>query len=271
MQTHYLGRRVLEAYLYRPYEYFLSQNSSDLSKVVLGEVGQLVGELFIPALTAFGRICTAIAIILMLIVIDLQVAIVMALVMGFFYVSIYKAMKNTIDKVGASKVAANQKRFRLINEASGGIKEVKLMNKEAVYLEDFSGPSRELAKGEAANAVIGDIPKYVLETIAFGGMLSVVIYLIATEGQSKAISLAALYAFAGYKLMPALQQVFLAATTIRFNVPVLSLIEKSLSGAKPTCLKKGRKAKAPLKLVKELRLENLSFRYIGATSDTLRV
>lgn len=271
MQVHHLGERVLRSYLYRPYEYFLTQNSSDLTKTVLGEVGQLINGLYVPSLRAFGRACTAVVIIGMLVFLNPEVALVMALVMGAFYFLIYKGLKKTIHNLGESRVAANQKRFRIVNEASGGIKELKLMNKEEVYLKDFSKPSKSFARTQAKNAVIGDLPKYLLEIVAFGGMLSIVIYLIATQGQGKAISMAALYAFAGYKLLPALQQIFIAVTKIRFTLPVLGLVESSLN-SRPDMASKdsATDVQSVLKLNNELLLKDVSFRYFGASFDALK-
>jgi ATP-binding cassette subfamily C protein len=49
MQNHYLDERVLKSYLYRPYEFFLTQNSPDLTKTVLEEVNQLAGGMVLKS------------------------------------------------------------------------------------------------------------------------------------------------------------------------------------------------------------------------------
>jgi hypothetical protein len=54
-------------------------------------------------------------------------------------------------------------------------------------------------------SVISQLPRFALEAIAFGGMLLVVLYLMAQRSSfSSSLTIIALYAFAGYRLMPVL-------------------------------------------------------------------
>src|SRR5206468_2538398 len=83
--------------------------------------------------------------------------------------------------------------------------------------------TRALAYAEASNRITAALPRYVLETVAFGGILLVTLLLLAaTERATTAVvPVLALYAFAGYRLLPALQQVFASAVTIRFHHQVV--------------------------------------------------
>ena len=65
--------------------------------------------------------------------------------------------------------------------------------------------------------VISQVPLFALGATAFSGMLLVVLYLMAQSGSfASALPIIALYAFAGYRLMPALQQIYGAVTQLRF-------------------------------------------------------
>ena len=260
MQNYYLGRRILANYLHQPYEFFLSYNSSELSRTVLSEVSQVIGGVLTPMLRAFGRLFTVLLIVLMIFYVNPSVAMVMALVLGASYFTVYSIFKRRITTLGKDRNQNSALRFKLINEVSGGIKEVKLMNREQVYLADFDTPSISYAKALVHNSVLGEIPRYFLEIIAFGGMLIIVMYLISTEGQSKAISLTALYALAGYKLMPALQEIFSAVTKIKFSLPVLTLVEKSLE-KNGINVESSVKESEKLIFEKIIQLKGLSFKY----------
>ena len=45
------------------------------------------------------------------------------------------------------------------------------MNLERSYLARFEAPAFKQARGQAAYAVINDLPRHLLEVIAFGGMI----------------------------------------------------------------------------------------------------
>ena len=70
-------------------------------------------------------------------------------------------------------------------------------------------------------SIIGEMPRFALEAIIFGGMILVVIYLMSQSGACKRSSILALYAFVGYRLMPALQQIYNNAIRIKFTIPAL--------------------------------------------------
>ena len=42
MRQYSIGKRLLEGYLHQPYSWFLNRNSSEISKTILSEVGQVV-------------------------------------------------------------------------------------------------------------------------------------------------------------------------------------------------------------------------------------
>src|SRR5690606_1766439 len=88
------------------------------------------------------------------------------------------------------------------------------------------GPSRRFALHQANSQAIAHLPRYVLEAIGFGGILIVVLYFLAARGGlGQALPLIALYAFAGYRLLPAAQQIYQNLALLRFGRPALDLLQ----------------------------------------------
>jgi ABC-type multidrug transport system fused ATPase/permease subunit len=76
---------------------------------------------------------------------------------------------------------------------------------------------------------IAELPKYALETIIFGGILLIILYFIGIKKNiSGILPLISLYAFAGYRLMPAFQRIFSGFTSLRFHMPVIDTIYNDL-------------------------------------------
>ncbi len=268
MQSYYLSQRVLTNYLNQPYEFFLSRNSSDLIKNVISEVGQVVNGIFIPLLRATGRVFSAVFIITILILVNPLLALSVAGTLGVAYFAIYKALKNKITTTGKESTSANRLRTRVVSEASGGIKEVKLMNKELRYIEAFKDPSISYAKAQTHNAVIGDFSRSAIETIAFGGVILIVIYLITTFDKNQAITITSFYAFAGYKLMPSLQEVFNSVTKIRFHIHSIDVLCESLNMQNFHDVKSST-VYTPLDFNNMIELRNVNFKYESAHKDSI--
>jgi ATP-binding cassette subfamily C protein len=154
-----------------------------------------------------------------------------ALVLGAAYTGIYFIVKNRLDTYGEKRVAANTERYQFVSEAFGGIKQVKLRGKEDAFLEQYNTPSKWYSRYQARYRVIKKAPRYVLEAVAFGGIILIAVYLILVrENLQQVIPMLGLYAFAGYRLLPALQKGFSGIASARFNLAALEKLRQGLKG-----------------------------------------
>ena len=278
-RNHTLSRRLLRSYLHRPYEYFLTRNSSELGKNILEEVKEIVNEMLIPALKGASKGVVALFIVGFLIFIDPVVALLVAAVLGVAYGGIYMAVRNRLDVYGRKRVKTNSERYQIVSEAFGGVKEVKLLGKEQAFLEQYEEPSKWYSRFQARYRVIRLVPRYMLEVVAFGGIILIAVYLLAVQDSvQQVIPMLGLYAFAGYRLMPALQKAFNGMASARFNIAALEAIHE---GLQETAVPNGygnRNGKQPaddteediLRLQNSLILDHVSFRYPGAKEAAIK-
>jgi ATP-binding cassette subfamily C protein len=275
-RNHSLSRRLLRSYLYRPYEYFLTRNSAELGKNILEEVKEVTNSMLMPVLQGGAKAVVALLIVGFLFFVDPFVAGMATLILGLAYAGIYYAVRDRLDRTGAARVEANTKRYQFVSEAFGGIKEVKLRGKEDTFLEQYEDPSRRYASVQARYRVIKRAPRYILEAVAFGGIILIAVYLIAVqENIRQVIPMLGLYAFAGYRLMPALQQAFKGIASARFNIAALENIHEDLQRRTEAPLHvstNGRPdaTEASLTLDDCLELEKVSFTYPGADEPAIR-
>ena len=148
------------------------------------------------------------------------------------------------------------------------------MNREPYFLDLYSKESFKQARLRSWNAVIGQVPRFALEAVAFGGIIVFVLVLLLTrEDARQVIPLASLFAFAGYRMMPALQEIFTSLTKMQFNRAVLDRIHKDfVTKDKDTLLDTFKKQKIPeaLPFTSEIRLENVSYNYPGAEHAVIK-
>lgn len=99
--NHTLSYRLLKSYLYRPYEYFLTRNSSELEKSILEEMKGVVNGMLIPGLQRMVKGIVVLFTIGYFLLVEPAVVAVSATVFGLAYTSIYFAVK--IDSMFTGK------------------------------------------------------------------------------------------------------------------------------------------------------------------------
>ncbi len=273
MRSHFISRRLLSRYLYQPYKFFLNQNTSILGKNILSESQVVAKGVIMPLLEIFSRGIVAIFIFIMLIIVEPLLALSLIFVLGGAYVFTYRLTKQRLVIKGEKRYQTNTERFKAINEAFGDVKQVKLMGYENFFIKSYSKPSIENAKHTATAQIIGQIPKYIIEIIAFSGIIVVVLYLLAIDRSfEKFLPLMGLYAFSVYRLLPALQAIFAEIAAIRFNTKGLNaLYEDMYSFGDRVDIGVPDKTKMNLlPFKKELELKNITFSYSESNKPVIR-
>jgi ATP-binding cassette subfamily C protein len=274
-RNHSLSRRLLHSYLHRPYEFFLTRNSAELGKNILEEVKEVVKGMLVPGLRGMAKSIVALFIIGFLVYVDPVVAVMVAFVLGAAYTVIYFVVKDRLDAYGEKRVETNTERYQSVSESFGGIKEVKLRGKENAFLEQYTDPSKWYSRYQARYKVIRKAPRYILEAVAFGGIILIAVYLIAVqETIRQVIPILGLYAFAGYRLMPALQQAFTGIASAQFNHAALKKLHEGLKGQTTVSSVRSNGAKeeveVPLTLDNRLVIEDVHFTYPDAKEPAIK-
>ncbi len=234
MRGYTLSRRLLIRYLSQPYTFFLGRNTAHLGTSLLTEVQQVVSSVIVPGMKLISKAIITVFIVGLLFIVDPVLALTITLLLGAVYGTLIVVSRRKLRKIGKVRLTANRRRFKVAGEALGGIKDLKLLGREQPFIDQFSTAARRYASTQATSRIISDLPRYALETIAFGGIVLIVIYLLARgQGMDQVVPLVGLYAFAAYRLMPALQQVFDGISTIRFNTAALDLLHEELKGSDP--------------------------------------
>ena len=259
MREYTIGKRLVEGYLHQPYSWFLNRHSADLGKNILSEVGAVISGGIMPMMELITKGAIALLLTILLLIIDPILSLIVALVLGSAYTLVYKSVSGFLDYIGKERLVANQDRFSAVSEAFGAVKEVKVGGLENVYLNRFSVPAQIFARNQATAQVVTQIPRFVLEAIAFGGLLLVVLYLMSQSGSfTKILPIIAVYAFAGYRLLPALQQIYASLTQLRFGGPAIDSLHSDLMNLKP--VKPIHKSKK-IEFTESIKLENISYAY----------
>ncbi len=272
MQQYELSRRLMGDYLARPFTFFLNRNSGDLAKTVLQETTQAINGALLPMLRLVSQGLLALFIIGLLVAAQPWLAMIVAVSLGGIYGGIYVMARTWLNRIGEDRVEANRERFTAAAEAFAGAKEIRLLGRERDYLERYRHPSKRFASHQANAMLLQNLPQYAIEAIAFGGVLLLVLFLMAGDGGlAQALPLIGLYALAGRQLIPAFQKIFQQIASLRFNTAAVDNILKDL-GSRPDSTPMIERHDKPKPLAPSMSIEvkGLSYHYPGHEQPALK-
>lgn len=273
---HFLRTGLLRNIATRPYTDFLQENSGVLVKKVVGDVMQFTTGVLLPLLDSFARAATILLLVATLFLVQPQIAVGATIAFGLFYGIIFrffgKWRRDTVDGLKAAQRGS----YTEVQQMLGGIKPVKVHRAEEAFIDRFSRHSGRQARLMAWVSIITNGPRYLLEPLAFGGVV-IVVLIYAASGQNLSAILPNLgvMALAGYRLLPALQLFYGQLTQLGTTRHALDEVfdeflaaERSLG--KDAESRDGRLAAPPaLKWERSITLQNLTFQYPGAVKPVI--
>ena len=267
MREYTIGKSFVEGYLHQPYSWFLNHHSAELGKNILSEVGGVVGGMR-NLLELISKGMVAIAIIVLLILADPKLALIISLSIGMFYGVIFFSIRSYIKRIGKIRLENNELRFLSVSEAFGAIKEVKVGGLEQAYIKQFSKSAKTFALTQASSSILSQLPRYFLEAIAFGGIMLIILYKMKITGSfNNALPVISLYVFAGYRLMPALQNIYRSFTQLTFVAPAVDKLYDDKKNLKPFHSNQDKKF---LDFNNSISLKNIHYNYPNASRTALK-
>jgi ABC-type multidrug transport system fused ATPase/permease subunit len=274
--AHWLRVRLLRRIASQPYTYFLQRNSGDLLKKIMGDVTNYAGGVLLPLLDTVARLLTAMLLLATLFLVQPVIAISAAIILGGFYAVTFQLLtrkRRDVDENLKTHVAGS---FREAHQMLGGIKPVKVHHAEEHFLGRFAGHSAIMARMYARTPIFANSARYLVEPLAFGGLV-VAVLLLAARGRnfSDILPNLGVMALAGYRLLPSLQLVYSQLTQVSsmrhavdevYDEFVVAETEASI----PSAIHSDRVSPAsPLRWNEAIALHEVSFRYPGAPRLTL--
>lgn len=262
-----LSTRLFAHYLELDWLYHTQKHSGVLGSAIANDCTRVTKYLINPALQINSRIFVVLAFGAALVLLDPVATLGVSVLFVGLYGFLLFILRRRLLLLGQTTTTAYSMRFKTVAEAFGGIKDVLLLNRQAHFVDAFNRYANISAQSESQASMLGVLPKFAVELLAFGTIVSVILYVIITTdaGMGGAIPSLAVYAFAGFKLLPAFQQLYSASTLIRSNVASYTAIRDDLVAAETVVLTGGRSRDSGSRLPfeKELEFRGVSLAYPG--------
>jgi ATP-binding cassette, subfamily B, bacterial PglK len=217
-----LARRLMSRYLARPYLFLLQRNSSELVKMVVAEIDRVAIGTLMAGINVFSDAVTTLFIVVLLVVIQPWVMTVTLVVLAVAYLLIYLLIMPRVTRLGAEFATLNTEIYKNAHEAIGAAKAIKVLGREAHFVERFSRPLLRSSRNAITYSTLDIVPAQSLELVAFGGLVFATVYLIGDTGNAgEILPVIAMLAYAAYRLIPALQGLFDGVEAIRYKTAAL--------------------------------------------------
>jgi ABC-type bacteriocin/lantibiotic exporter with double-glycine peptidase domain len=267
-----LSMRLFDAYLQKPYVYYLRRNSADIGKNILTET-QTFTQVLLSSLQAVGFSVSALFIIVFLLWLNPLVAGAAVGIIGGGYGLVYMGLRARLRQLGRARLRANTGRFKAANETFGAIKEIKVTGSQTAFLNRYGTEAKRFAEAVASHQIIRNLPRYLVEIVGLGSVLLMVLLLVAFGYETTAIApLVGVYVVAGYRLFPCFLHVYQGVSGLRADGPVVYALYTDLSGARADYDNplESLKPSEKLPFTKAIELKDITFTYPGAEYPALK-
>lgn len=270
-----LAVRLLKTYMAEPYTFHLNKNVAELQRSLQVDTNQFM-LLVNGSLQMLAEITVCIVLGLYLFhtshSITGIVIVLLVVCVGFF---LYISKKVTI-RLGIQNQMYNAKLFQWVNQALGGIKEVKILRREEFFISSYEKNYEKLIWGARVNELLSAMPRYIVEAVCITGLLMAIVVKMFWGYQGNEVSdfipQLAVCAVGAFRLLPSVGKMNAYANSIMYCKPSLDLIYndlKQIEGCDEGMINR-KQTEEKWNFEKEICLENITYRYPDAETPVIQ-
>ncbi len=264
-------------YLSRPYTFHTRTNGTLLLNNILYEAAKVAHGIVRNGFLLVTNLVTASFILLSILLLKPVIALAMLAGLAGGYALIYFVLRNRLLQLGEAHSRFAVEQAQVLQESFGAIKEIILLQAQSYFRGRFERASRASARAAFHSQAVAQNFRQFMECVAAVGLVGLALVLGAREkGVGSWLGELTFLAFAAYRLLPILQQVFAASVNIRADRAGLALIAQDLRRARAARHTTAEAHTASTEQAwlacpqREIRLEDVSFCYTPDQPWTLR-
>lgn len=270
-----LSGRLFSHYMHQPWLFHASGSSSQLTNQIAQECQRVTGSIINPFMQMNAKLVMAMLMAAAIFIYNPAVALVGLGVFAFSYLFLYRTVRRQLVRNGKTITQAQRQRFKLMGEGFGGIKDALLLGRQDVFTRRFDKASRDFSRAQGTNQAMSQVPRYAMELIAFGSVIFLILYLLSTyQGDLGTIlPILSVYALAGFKMLPAFQQVYTSVSQIRGNLAAFEALRDDLRASAAFVgfrAAGGEERRERWTATQSIQIKNVQFTYPGKCEPALK-
>ena len=257
-----LSYKMMNCYMKQPYLFHLDHNSAELSRNINEDTVSFFEAILAGLqLASEGGVC--LALLLSLLYQDISITLGIIALAGGFGIVFMKVFRKRLKAAGKRSRNKQGSTKQAVLEALGGVKEIKVLNREQVFVEKYNEDYKDYAESNRKFKVYGMIPKPVMETISISGLLLIVCVKIALGTEASTfIPTISVFAVSAFRMLPSANRMAEYLSRIMFSKPAIDAIYHDLKEI-DRLLENGKAIEDTDEITfqKEIIVKDISFHY----------
>ena len=266
-----LAVRMMKAYMERPYMFHLSRNTAELQRNVNLDTAQFYAVIM-NGIQVLIDVLLVIVLACYLFYTDVFMALGSMCFIAIFMVAYYKLSKRKSVSWGERYHDANANAIQWLNQAYGGIKEIKITHREKLFEKAYENACTQYTTASRQLAVQTMIPKCLLETVVICGIMFVIIIeILLGMDISKLVESLAAFAVAVFKMVPSANRINGSINGILFQIPSVHTVYECLREIEQqnvVCAESERSIEK-LQFIKKIEVKKISYHYPDVDENVL--
>ncbi|WP_219726164.1 ABC transporter ATP-binding protein [Castellaniella caeni] len=260
--------QIYQRTLYQPYVVHVSRNSSEIISGVTTKVTNVIYHFLNPVLILSSSVVMLVAILMALLAVDPRMSLAALLGFGCIYGVIILLTRRRLATCSRRIATESDRVVKVLQEGLGGIRDILLEGAQETYCQQYRRADLVLRHAQASSLFIGGSPRYAAEALGMA-FIATLACAMARHGSAAtdAIMVLGVLALGAQRLLPVLQQGYLAYTQLRSghqaSVDALALLNQPMPQVVSS------KQLPALGFKEAIVLDGLHFRYTPETPEVL--
>lgn len=225
-----MSKKLFSRYLTQPYIFHVQHNSAQLLQNLTTEIGFFASHALLPGMLLAVEVFVLCGIGALLVWVEPLGALVVCVVVGMASWLFYRLTKTRLARWGRARQLHEGMRLQQIQQGLGGVKDVKMLGREADFLARFESHNTANAKVLERLSTLQQIPRLWLELLAVAGLALLVLSMVAQHRSLETFApTLGLFAAAAFRLMPSMNRVLTSLQALRYGRPVVDLLYREFA------------------------------------------
>lgn len=257
--------RVMAEFLNRPYEKYLGADIPTVFRITDSDIPQTFA-LILAMLQLASEVVVSFLIFVVLLWQNVAMTLFIIAIFGVMTLIVLKVLKPRLNKIGAKNQAIQSRIAKWRIQATYGLKDVKVLNREEFFVRNYYETGKVGADVARNYAVLNNTPRVLIETVFIVSVLSfITIYINSGGNVGEIMTTIAAFGVAAIRVLPSVNRINTYITEIAYTQPSLDFVYENLQeGMKTDAMLAERRANSQvekLKLEDKIELNHISFHY----------
>lgn len=257
-----LSTRLLDTYMKEPYTFHLNKNIATLQRSLHEDTSRFM-QVILYSLELVAELAVCLVLVTYLMIVSKSITIIvlgmLVLCVGLFTLLTRKYSR----KLGQDNQGYQGKIFQWMNQALGGVKEIKILERESYFTDEFQKYYKKYARGLQIARTISILPKYLVEAVSMTGILvAIVVKLLFGEADmTYYLPQLTVFAVAAMRLMPSVGRINENTTNMLYALPSVDLVYHDLTEIEDYIEQQNQEVKEDWALQNSIRVQDVTYYY----------